>query len=287
MDALQEDNILATFDKLVSEGSIIFGPHETIKQDCAGYPLEFRICPSLTKKPHVVGATLDASFDKSEKWGPGSDMYCTDSRLILAKLNHGTHDLALNLYSVDRPQFMALTTDSYRRQYEPLDTADFAAALEMLRLKDVYVIYNCGEKAGCSRAHKHLQGLRGPPEAWDVFVSQDEEERGKVPFRFFSHRFVDGFGAVDELVGVYEGLLKSAREVLGKGESEACPHNVVLWKDGIVVIPRRAAAVGKASANAAGMMGSNWVPDQQSVDEWTRLGCRHVLSELGVPNAQT
>ena len=39
MDVLSEEKILTTFDQLVSEGSIVYGPYETIKEDCEGYPV--------------------------------------------------------------------------------------------------------------------------------------------------------------------------------------------------------------------------------------------------------
>lgn len=215
-------------------------------------------------------------------------MHCTDERLKIARLN-GTHDLALNLFCVDRPQLVVLTLDSYRRQHEPLDLDDFKAALEMLRsLGNMYVIYNCSEAAGCSRVHKHMQGLRGPPTAFASFVG-GEEKKSKIPFQYFSHHFAQGFGeaSASDLLKVYEGLLGRVRDALGESGTEVRPHNVILWKDWMIVIPRRTAALEKASANAAGMLGSIWAPDRCGVDEWMRLGCRRVLKELGVPNSHS
>ncbi|KAF2715239.1 hypothetical protein K504DRAFT_368043 [Pleomassaria siparia CBS 279.74] len=281
MTQISESTILATFDDLVSKGSIIYGPYETVNGDVDGYPMAFRICPSLTKKPHAVGAKLDPSFDKSEKWGPGSDMYLTDQRLRVAVLN-GTHDLALNLFAIDRPQFVLLTLDSYRRQHEPLDVDDFKAALEMVNeLKDIYAIFNCSEAAGCSRVHKHMQGLRGPPTAFDSFTKGSS----KIPFKSFAHHFTSGFSSVpaSDILGVYQQFLEKTRKLLGKNEQEVCPHNVVLWRDWMIVVPRRQAAVEKASANAAGMLGSVWVPERSGVDVWLRLGCKSVLEQLGAP----
>jgi ATP adenylyltransferase/5',5'''-P-1,P-4-tetraphosphate phosphorylase II len=207
-------------------------------------------------------------------------MFCPDERLILCQLN-GTHDLALNLFCVDRPQLLMITTDSYRRQHEPLDVADFKAVLQVLRKwEGWYVIFNCGERGGCSRVHKHVQGLRGPPHAFDVLV-----EGEKVPFKYFVQKFEEGFKGVDvtQLLEVYSNMLGQCREVLELKEGEMCPHNVVLWDDSIVVIPRRKGIWEGASANTGGMMGSVWVPDQEEVDKWLQLGCANVLRELGVP----
>ncbi|KAF2462652.1 uncharacterized protein BDR25DRAFT_347664 [Lindgomyces ingoldianus] len=281
---LSKKEILATFDQLVSDGVIIYGPHEVIEHDCEGYPLEFRVCPSIANKPHKVGADLTSAFNMSRKWGPGSDMYCVDERLKLAKLND-SHYLVFNLFCVDKPQFVLLTLDSYRRQHEPMDQDDFEAALKVLTsLDDMYVIYNCTEAAGCSRVHKHMQGLQGPPRAFESFIHGEKTE-SKIPFRHFAHRFSEGFDATSasDLSAIYETFLGQAKQALGLSQTDdVCPHNVVLWRDWIIVVPRRSAAMGRASANAAGMLGSIWLPEKGLVDEWMRLGCSNVLKALGV-----
>ncbi|KAF2263784.1 hypothetical protein CC78DRAFT_267118 [Lojkania enalia] len=137
MADLSEQKIISTFDQLVAEGVIIYGPNEKIEIDCDGYPLEFRICPSLLRKPFLPGALLDSSFNRSRKFGPGSDLYLPHPSLLITTLNN-THSLALNLFCVDRPQYICVTVDSYMRQDEVLNVDDFYAALEMLNsLQDV------------------------------------------------------------------------------------------------------------------------------------------------------
>ncbi|KAF2274775.1 uncharacterized protein EI97DRAFT_380411 [Westerdykella ornata] len=291
MEGLSETSVLSTFDELVQEGIITYGPHERVEKEYEGFPMEFRICPSLTKKPQMTTSALTTPVSYP-RWGPGSDLYLPTSRLILGKLNGGTHDLALNMFCVDRPQFMLLTTDSYRRQTEPLDADDFAAALEAMRQPEwgpqMYVIYNCTERGGCSRLHKHLQALKGPPRAFGLFVESVDEgdSRRKVPFQYLMHRFERGLREVEvpELLGVYEGYVEESRHVLGlSGSQQPCPHNVVLWRDSLVVIPRRSDALGGVSTNTVGMMGSVWVHQREMADEWIRLGPRKVLEAFGVP----
>ncbi|KAF2448346.1 hypothetical protein P171DRAFT_428443, partial [Karstenula rhodostoma CBS 690.94] len=251
--------------------------------------LEFRICPAFSRKPHSIGEKLDPTYTNLPQWGPGSDLFCPDPRMKLAKLN-GTHDLAFNMFCVDRPQFLLLTLDSYRRQSELLDASDFQAALDMLAIpgigSELYVIFNGGQEAGCSRVHKHLQGLRGPPPAFGNFV--DEGRRGSVPFRFFAHHFAEGFAGVrgERVVGVYLGLIERAKEALGlPGSASVCPHGLFMWRDWLVVIPRRRSGIEgtKASAATAGMLGSVWLSDEGPVEDWVRLGLRDVLGQLGVP----
>ena len=212
-------------------------------------------------------------------------MYCPDERLIMEQINN-THDLALNLFCVDRPQLLMLTLDSYKRQYQLLDHDDFEAALEVLRrFPSMYVIYNCSEAGGCSRMHKHLQGLCGPPFAFD-HILRASEGKAKAPFRFFTHHFSPGFANLSgvDILQVYEKLIHQTRELLGVKEEDVCPHNIVMWKDWLIVIPRRSGFTEGASANAGGMMGCVWVPEHSSVDEWERIGYANVLRQLGVPS---
>ena len=212
-------------------------------------------------------------------------MYCPDERLILGQLN-GTHDLAMNLFCVDRPQLLMLTLDSYQRQHEPLTNDDFTVALEtLMRFPSLYVIFNCSEAGGCSREHKHLQGLRGPPLAFDLLVG-DGGDKVKIPFQYFMHRFEQGFrkATASDVLDVYNKFLQQSREVLGIGAADVCPHNVAMWDDWLVVIPRRRGIINGASANTGGMLGSVWSSNQNHVDAWTRVGYANVLRELGVPS---
>ncbi|KAI8934751.1 hypothetical protein NX059_008439 [Plenodomus lindquistii] len=282
MDDLSEQTLITRFDQLVDEGIIIYGPHETIHVEAEGYPLTFRICPTLTTKPPTITAS-NPLFSSSQKWGPGSDLFIPTPRLILTQL-HSTHDLALNLFCVDRPQLLLLTLDSYARQHEALDATDFAAMLSTLTaFPSLYTIFNCGERGGCSRVHKHMQGLRGPPHAFDHVVGN----KGKAPFLFFTHFFENGFHAVsaEDVVAVYVELLDKTRDVL-RWEDDGVqppPHNVVMWRDWMIVVPRRKGSFAGASANAGGMLGSVWVSGKEHVDKWADVGYAEVLRELGVP----
>jgi ATP adenylyltransferase/5',5'''-P-1,P-4-tetraphosphate phosphorylase II len=167
-----------------------------------------------------------------------------------------------------------------------LDRDDLTAALQVLTaLDDVYVIFNGGEPAGCTRVHRHMQGLLGPPRAFNLFTG-DSSQKSKIPFRHFSHHFTEGFGslAASNLLEVYLKLVDECKKAMELGPEEQCPHNVVLWKDWIIVMPRRSALAGThGSANAAGMLGSIWVTEQSAVDEWLRWGCRNALGQMGVP----
>ncbi|KAG9185658.1 sulfate adenylyltransferase (ADP) / ATP adenylyltransferase [Alternaria panax] len=286
MDDVTEAALTETFDKLVTEGVIVHGPHKSITVEDEGYPIEFRICPALATKPHTVGATNHA-FDQTRKLGPGSDMFCPDERLMITQVN-GTHDLALNLFCVDRPQLLMTTLDSYKRQHEALDVNDFTVMLEVLRkFPNIYVIFNCGERGGCSRIHKHLQGLKGPPHAFNYIMSSLSEASKKVPYQFFVYEFSRGFKntSASTVLDAYNMLLAQCRSLVGTDGEDTPPHNVVMWAERLVVIPRRTGTTEGASANAGGMLGSVWVSGQEHVDKWSKVGYANVLRELGVPRS--
>jgi ATP adenylyltransferase/5',5'''-P-1,P-4-tetraphosphate phosphorylase II len=306
MDNITEDTLITTFDRLVEDGVIVYGPHTTNLTEDFGYPVsntscpmtnrpmlrlsltthqfEFRICPHLATKPHTVGAS-NPRFNASRPYGPGSDLFCPDERLNVAKLN-GTHQLALNLFCVDRPQLLMLTLNSYKRQHEALDMDDIKVMLDVLRrFPSFYLLFNCGEKGGCSRVHKHMQGLRGPPHAFK-HVQSPQTPPGTIPFEYFIYWFQDGFDTYTdkEVFDVYVKYLDRCRSALGVDKNDTPPHNVVIWADHMIVIPRRKGSHDGASANAGGMMGSVWVSNMDHVREWWRVGCSKVLRELGVAN---
>jgi len=111
-----------------------------------------------------------------------------------------------------------------------------------------------------------------------------------IPFRHFIHSLhsadlANPIGS-NALLEVYAGLLARTRDTLGipADDSEsACPHNVLLVKEWIVVIPRRSNDFEGVTANAAGMMGSVWLMNEAQLDRWRALGPTKVLSQLGVP----
>jgi ATP adenylyltransferase/5',5'''-P-1,P-4-tetraphosphate phosphorylase II len=245
--------------------------------------MEIRICPALATKPHTVGAS-NPRFNASRKYGEGSDLFCPDERLNIAQLN-GTHQLALNLFCVERPQLLMLTLDSQKRQYETLNLDDMKVMLEVLRrFPSFYVIFNCGRKGGCSRVHKHMQGLRGPPYAFDLVTSA----LTTTPFQRFVQVFEHEQGFIgtpaSNIFSVYGEFIDECRKMLDIRDQEPCPHNVVMWQNSLIVIPRRKGSHNRASANAGGMMGSVWVSSDEDLGVWTKAGVANVLQELGVPN---
>lgn len=286
LDPLNRTAILATFDDLRKQGKIVYGESEAILLDDGGLSFQFRICHALSKKPQLQD---EPETTETRTFGPGSDLEFGDERLLIATINE-THHFILNKFCVFRPQYILLTTDSYRRQDEPLDFDDFQAVLDVsARLQGHhYALYNCMEPAGSSRRHKHLQ-IFDVPADFSLFPDRHLGDAAKVPYRYFLQRFGSASPSARELLDIYKKLLSDATCTLStesSSQAKTCPHNVVLVKEWMLVIPRRKSNVNGVSANGAGMLGMVWVTDEAKLEQWKSLGPRWTLSQLGVAQDQ-
>lgn len=188
---------------------------------------------------------------------------------------------------------MLLTLDGNRRQHEPLIEADLASAWRILSSvgKNYDAFYNCGQDGGCSRLHKHLQVMPLLPNSFAAFLDSPGEPETNVPFEWFYRRF-EGEVAPSMLISIYNDLLEEATRVAGGcGDHSAsaasgavCPHNMILSKRWMIVVPRRRGAVNKeAGVNSLSMLGVVAVTTTKEIDDWVRLGSTESLAEMGVP----
>ncbi|KAI5458577.1 hypothetical protein BGZ63DRAFT_426953 [Mariannaea sp. PMI_226] len=285
---LDEDALAQRFDKLVSERIIFYDPNpKIIKYEDEGYKFEFRITRALKNKPDIPSGSQDTTVNSGHpalSSIPGSDINVSGFEI---QPIGATHLLTYNMFSGFRPHFLLLTQDGYRKQYEPLDFDDIHAAHSVVSaLNGEYmVLFNGGEESGCSRFHKHLQLIPHADTTFDVW--RDIIDRGaKVPFQSFIRRFDEGLPNSRDLLTIYLELFEQAREALKQpvsSDGRAPPHNVIFDRRGIMVIPRRTAGIGRAGANAAGMLGIVWMSDDVRAQEWMDLGPTKILQTAGVP----
>lgn len=248
---------------------------------------QFILTSSLAKKPTLN--TAPSQLRDTNR--TGSDINTTGFEINALNTHTHTHYVAANKFCYARPHLMLLTSDGHRRQTEPLDKTDLASAWQMLNLApaegDYVAFFNCGQEAGCSRLHKHLQVMPLPAGTFAAFL--DSEASGlepRVPFEWLYRRVDSGCEmSSDSLVGVYEMLLREATRVAGCAESGVvCPHNMIMTRRWMIVVPRRRGAINKeAGANSLGMLGVIAVATMKEVDAWVRLGLTKSLAELGVP----
>lgn len=153
-------------------------------------------------------------------------------------------------------------------------------------------MYNCGEDAGCSRNHKHMQIVQKPealsPGTGFRFFPDvsDHNSTINVPYVYFleylQHEKLDD---VDDILRIYRNAIRNCRKILGIEEDDeetVCPHNMILTKDWLLVIPRRTGAYKGVMVNAAGMMGLPTMSNKDLFAIWTNIGPRKALAEFGV-----
>jgi ATP adenylyltransferase/5',5'''-P-1,P-4-tetraphosphate phosphorylase II len=144
-----------------------------------------------------------------------------------------------------------------------------------------FAFYNCGLAAGSSREHKHVQVL---PRPGPLFPDNPDFDCNKIPFAFFLRYLEDVDPIAGQLRDIYSELLDQARAVLNIPSNEDCPHNMVLVREWILVIPRRSNNFNGVTANAAGMMGYVWLGNHEQLDRWKQAGPARALAELGIPS---
>ncbi|KAL6857293.1 hypothetical protein J3F83DRAFT_763651 [Trichoderma novae-zelandiae] len=260
---MNEASILSRFDALVKSGVVLYDPsQETIRHVDGELELNFLLTSALIKKPTIQPQTAQSENLNGQKID-GSDISITGFEI--GQVNSNTHFLIVRKFCYARPHLMLLTANGYRRQYEPLDESDLAATRYI-------AFYNCGRDGGCSRLHRHLQLIPKPPHSFaDFLIAEDDAARPtNVPFQWFYQR-----------LDVHTGQSTHADST---PSDAACPHNFIMGKRWMIVIPRRRAGIDKeAGANALGMLGAIAVATRPEMDNWVRLGLTESLRALCVP----
>lgn len=232
------------------------------------------------------GASQHACF------GPGSDIANDHPDICITTVN-GTHLLTFNKFPVFRTMLLLLTVDSYRRQHEPLALEDLDAGWTVIdNLKaEHYVFYNCTFLAGASRQHKHVQIVPAPGSSEEYAAGYrffpdyegPDVEAWEPPFIYFLHRFEKAKPDAAYLLAKYVELLQKARVALKlPADEEQVPHNFILTKRWMMIIPRRAKVSFELTANSAGMLGSMYIASQEQLDAWKEAGPANVVAGLGI-----
>jgi ATP adenylyltransferase len=316
---LSYEDICAKFDRLITNGIItyqpskpilvtdnrmIVRPHHTnsLTSPLINLQFSFHLVETLKTKPQAEDAPETAKSSlingvscQPISFGPGSDIANDHPDMCITTVNR-THYLVMNKFPVFRPMLLLLTVDSYRRQHEPLALDDMEAGWSAIcGLKEEhYVFFNCGVLAGSSREHKHLQVVPAPGrhEGYDERFKwfPDDDEQTGPGFVHYLQRFDELPGnrleGGNQLLEIYLRLLQQTREALDLSADVPCPHNFVLTRRWLVVIPRRAKEFHGITANSAGMMGSVYIWTQEQLDAWKRIGPMNVLRGLGLPKGE-
>ncbi|KAI4715315.1 hypothetical protein E4T48_08500 [Aureobasidium sp. EXF-10727] len=273
-----EERTLARFDELARKEKIFYEEAAFELVTVNGFDFQFIVAGILKKKP-ILPANAPS---RSKAGGPFIN---PDPEEVVTELG-STHRLLVNKYGILRPMTVIPTT-RYALQTDDLDILDVNAAWSVLKAfrTPSLIIYNCGINAGSSQGHKHTQVFPLPGHAlWpSKAISCDSISRDieHVPFKHYVLRLPSHADA-NVAYQAYIRLLEASREVLAKSGEGSRDYNVAMTADWIAVIPRRTSN-GPYGANAAGMLGIIYVPDQEERDKWSQLGYTKQLVAFGIP----
>ncbi|KJX96220.1 5',5'''-P-1,P-4-tetraphosphate phosphorylase 2 like protein [Zymoseptoria brevis] len=311
---MNDTHWLARFDELVESGAVSYDANqETIEHVEGDLKYHFILTTALTTKPHTISSPTTSSTSTTSspttsststtppQFRPGSDINTTGYELTPIG---PSHFLAINKFCYARPHLMLLTSSGHHRQHEPLSLSDLAAAWTLLTSTtrtDYVVFFNGGKEAGCSRAHKHLQMLILPKASLAAFLDDDDDdddddEEGVEPtvsFQWFYERFGKRHVTPEGLKERYDALMDKAEECCGRKKEDAvtgatCPHNFLLTKRWMLVVPRRKWGITKdVGANSMGVIGVLPCTTRADMEIWKEVGVGKGLAMIGVPREES
>lgn len=197
-----------------------------------------------------------------------------------------------------RPHLL-LHTVAFRPQTENLDLSDFEATVKVLRqLQHPYIaFYNCGEEAGSSQGHKHLQLIPKPDaDGFELFPDKRETREvlssGDQPLQPPASLNIPFVCYVASLAPAQAGsdvfsIYRRCLELCLSASDEIRGHNMVMTSNWICVVPRRHRGRMRVPANAMGMMGMLWLGTRTERMGWSILGIASHLSYMGVPVSES
>ena len=134
-----------------------------------------------------------------------------------------------------------------------------------------------------------MQILKKPEATSFTFWPEKKNSQARIPYKHYLHRFDSPEQLESKAVfSLYTASLGQCRRDLGIAEDDhntMCPHNVMLTKEWMIVLPRRSNDYQGVGANAAGMMGLPMMSTEETMQKWIDAGPANVLANLGVASA--
>ncbi|WP_341501362.1 DUF4922 domain-containing protein [Gallaecimonas sp. GXIMD4217] len=201
------------------------------------------------KRPPAKPDNLDGK-PKGDPFGP------PEPELTLGPAG-SEHLWLLNKFNVLDIHLLLITRD-FQPQDAELTLADFAAFWPQVQQTDGLGFYNGGRDAGASQPHRHFQLVPRAmaPELTALPLDfSHPEHRARLAFRHH-YRHLHGDETPEQLFAAWQ----QARDALGL-ERES-PFNLLLLRQGLMVIPRKQKGLAGLEVNALGFAGSFFAHDQ-------------------------
>lgn len=244
----------------------------SVEQD--GLPFVVKWADALARKPRTAKPGRGTGFNPFEHPEPG---------LTLGDIAPA-HRLLLNKFPVMKRHLLIVT-----RRFEPqervLSADDLAALAPLIAANDGLGFYNGGAIAGASQAHKHLQWIpQCPPLAAHLPVFL-ERHPDRFAFRHacaaLSPALWQGRAPGEILREIYAELIE--RTGLETNGETLGPYNLLLTREWMWLVPRRAERWREMSINALGFAGSLFVKRKDAVADLVAAGPMNVLREIAWP----
>ncbi|KLV08830.1 phosphorylase [Photobacterium aquae] len=183
-----------------------------------------------------------------------------------------SHVCLLNKFPVISPHLLICSKD-FVSQTQVLSLADFKAWLLGFDADDVLGFYNCGPVAGASQPHRHMQLVKTAVPLSELIGL------GALPFEHVVSRS-NNLDA-ESIYGNYLAAL--AKLQLGPDEHGECsPHNVLLSKDWLLVLPRAVNNIAGVFANGMNYSGRFLVKRKEQLEWLKQYGLLRFLAECSV-----
>lgn len=205
----------------------------------------------------------------------------------------------LNKFNVMDHHILMVTTQ-FVPQQTPLGVEDFLAAMICLQAQNGLVFYNGGTVAGASVEHKHLQMIPLPlnplPQENDVpfpfhkifsSISTSSPTTSALPFKHLviatdfsvSGSFNNLKTSAENNCHNYQQILKEL-DLSTNADGMIAPHNLLMTRDSLWVVPRRKERFQGLAVNALGFSGTLLVKDTQQLNELDDIGCLNLLKAV-------
>jgi ATP adenylyltransferase len=202
---------------------------------------------------------------------PSNPFLSPEPALVVEALGD-THVALLNKFSVLREHLLVVTR-TFVDQRTPLDLADFEALARVMDGAEVLAFYNGGREAGASQGHKHLQVVTLPlsPRRAVPMASLLEPGGPRPPFPHAFLPLAPGeLARPVAMLAKYQAAMQEARV----GERA---YNMVLVREGLLVVPRVRDKFADVSINALAFAGSLFVRDAAHRDRLVEAGLMNAL----------
>lgn len=232
-----------------------------------------------TKAPNKKTFNPFLPYEPALYVGELSDHY----RCLLNKFNVVDHHILM-------------VTSMFVPQQTPLDVEDFLAVQTCLQAQDGLVFYNGGPAAGASVEHKHLQMIPLPLSDETTFpfdellssaIVSDQPCTTALPFphRFIATTFNDttiakaSREAADINCKNYHRLLSDLKLSVDH-DGMMAPHNMLMTRQHLWVVPRTKESYQGLAINALGFAGALLVKDKAQLRKLESIGCMKLLKAV-------